>query len=141
MIAAESAARVPPLSVSSLRCMQMRTDRVSDRNEAVLSERIGGDTLREIGGRHGLSPEGVRVVVAREGDRQIDALEHDLDLAAETGEHPTFLVPFQEDEGWQTALAYFQWCLDRLRARGRRVTVTTRQTASGTAFMIERETA
>ena len=116
---------------------------MDDRDQAILMERASGDTLREIGDKHGLSPEGVRVVLIREATRQLNQLELDLmvaDRAERKGgvaEWPTFLVPFQEQDGWQTALSYFQWVLDRLRARGVQVTVTTRQTPAGTVFQIE----
>ncbi len=48
----------------------------------ILTERLRGRTLRDLADTTGLSPEGVRVVVAREGRKQIDEIE--LALLANT---------------------------------------------------------
>lgn len=111
----------------------------SERNKQLLLERISGDTLNDIAIRHSMSLQRAHQIVVREGTRHIDRLELDLMLAQKTGEHPTFVVPFQEQTGWKAALSHFQWCLDRLRGRGVRVKVTTRQTKAGTVFQIEQE--
>lgn len=116
---------------------------MSDRDSQMLEERIAGSTLSEIGDRHGLTVERVRQVTVAEGTKRINDLEIALMLAkkkAELGleaEYPTFVVPFQEQEGWQLALGYFNWSVTRLRERGVPVKVTTRSTPQGLVFQLE----
>ena len=104
----------------------------------MLTERIRGDTLQVIGDRHGgLSPQGVRVVVAREGRRQVDDLERRLRANAETDELEAFLVPGHGGPDFQMALAYLQWSLAQLSERGIPTRVRYRSTTSGVVFGLE----
>ena len=51
-------------------------------DETILTERIRGRTLRDLADTTGLTPEGVRFVVARESRRQLDRIELALLRAA-----------------------------------------------------------
>ena len=100
-------------------------------------DRIAGGTLREVGEKHGgLTPEGVRVVVAREGRRQIDALEMRLLANRQTDHIELFLVP---DGGPELGLAldYLRWVLRQLAERGVDVRVHYRPVEGGMAFGLE----
>ena len=112
---------------------------IEERDEALLQDRIGGATLNQLGLRYGLSIEGARKAVFRTARRHVDKIELDLLAASKTGQWPTLLVPFQEQDGWQMALAYFTWIVGELRSRGVPVTVTTTQTTEGTAFQLRTE--
>lgn len=108
----------------------------AERDNAILWEHFGGASLRELGHRFGMSHQGARMVIVREGRRHVDRFELDLLAATKTGEWPTLLVPFQEQDGWQTVLSYFGWLVDELRKRGVPVTVHTTHTEAGTAFQL-----
>ncbi len=116
-----------------------------ERNAAFLRDHVAGEDAESIGRRYGITGTAVRAIVVREKTRHINNLELALMVAKKADQlgqpaaHPTFLVPFQEQDGWRTALSYFQWSLDQLRSRGLAVTVETRQTRSGTAFTLIEE--
>jgi hypothetical protein len=110
---------------------------MDDRDTQLLTERISGSTLREIGERHGLSYEGVRVVVAKEGRKQIDRLELALLANRRTNDVELLLVPDHGGEETQLALAYLRWCLSELEKRGVEVRVHYRQVENGVAFGLE----
>lgn len=88
-----------------------------DRDAEVLTERIGGDTLREIGERHDLSIEGVRVVVAREARRHIDKLVLDMWVAQKEGTLLTLAVPAGSDDDQHLAVQYLEWVLGEMGKR------------------------
>jgi glyoxylase-like metal-dependent hydrolase (beta-lactamase superfamily II) len=111
------------------------------RDQHVLAERIRGDTLKEIGLSHGLSIEGVRVVLAREGRRQIDDLERRLRANVETGELDTLLIPGHGGPDFDLALAYMRWALRELHDRGIAVRVHYRNIQAGVIFGLELEPA
>ena len=48
-------------------------ERQSD--ETILTERLRGRTLRDLADHNGMTPEGIRQVVVREGRKQIDRIE------------------------------------------------------------------
>jgi len=107
------------------------------RDKRVFRSRMAGETLRQIGQEHGLSAPGVRLVFAKEARRQIDDLELALLVGSKTGEWPLFVVPFQSQADWRTALDYFSWAVQQLRDRGVALSVITRQVAGeGTVFML-----
>ena len=108
-----------------------------DRDTQVLAERIGGDTLREIGERHELTPEGVRVVVAREGRKQIDDLELRLLANRKTGDVEMFMVPDHGGPDFDLAIEYLQWTLRQLADRGVEVRVHYRPVENGVCFGVE----
>jgi hypothetical protein len=108
-----------------------------ERDQQVLSERVGGAPLREIGDRHDLSAEGVRVVVAREGRRQIDDLELRLMVNRKTGDLEAFLIPDHGGPDFDIAIAYFQWAMRELAERGVQVRIHYRPVPEGVVFGVE----
>ncbi len=88
-----------------------------------------------------MSHEGARQTVVREGTRFINQVELDLMVATKTGkDHPTFLVPHQQQDGWQTALNLVTWVVEQLRSRDINVSVETRNSTEGSAFTILEQT-
>jgi hypothetical protein len=104
---------------------------------AILTERIRGRTLRDLAKASGLSPEGVRVVVAREGRKQIDRIELALLVATKTNEVVAFVVPDHGGEDFDLALSYVQWVVAELTERGLKVAVHYRPTYNGVVVALE----
>jgi hypothetical protein len=110
---------------------------MSARDTVVLNERLRGDTLRTIGDRHDLTPEGVRLVVAREGRRRIDELEMRLMVGRRTGEVEAFVIPDHGGPDFDVALGYFHWAMRELAKRGVKVRVHYRPAHNGVVFGVE----
>jgi hypothetical protein len=110
---------------------------VDDRNQQILTQRLGGDTLQQVADRHDLSRQGVRAIVIREGRRQIDALELALMANRKTGDVELFAIPDHSGPDFDLAVDYFQWCVRELAKRGVQTQVHYRPTNSGVAFGIE----
>jgi hypothetical protein len=106
------------------------------RDETILRERLKGDTLHAIGGRHGLSHEGVRYVVARETRRMIDEIHLDLLTSHATGEAPSFVIPEHGGEDFDLAMEYVQFVTRELAERGMRVRVEYRPTYNGVVLAL-----
>lgn len=110
----------------------------------MLGQHASGSSYRQIGRAHGMSHEGVRQIVLREGRLFVDRVELALMIAAKYSamgredrvEWPTLLIQHGEVADWQTGMALFQWLCDRLRGRGIRPQVIHRSTPDGAhAFM------
>jgi len=87
-----------------------------DRDDAqVLAERIGGDTLTTIAERHDLSPEGVRLVVAREGRKHIDQIVLAAWAAQKEGQLLMLAVPAWAQA--DLATEYLAWITGELKRR------------------------
>jgi hypothetical protein len=108
-----------------------------DRDQQILVERSRGDTRREIGERHGLSHEAVRLIVVREGRNQIDDLELRLLANRKTGDVELYLIPDHGGPEFDLAIDYFQWCLRQLAERGVETQIHYRPVPNGVAFGIE----
>lgn len=88
---------------------------MEERDQAILMERVGGDTLREIGERHDLTAEGVRLVLIREGRKHIDQIVLAAWACQKTGGLLMLGVP-----AWaptDLATEYLAWVADQLRQR------------------------
>jgi hypothetical protein len=107
------------------------------RDTTILHERIAGSTLRDIGARHGLTAEGARLIIAREGRRQIDELERRLLGNVGTNDVEVFVVPGHSGPDFDVALAHFAWALKELGKRGMRTRVHPRHIWNGVAFGVE----
>jgi hypothetical protein len=106
------------------------------RDQQILEERIRGDTLEAIGRRHGcLTREGVRFIVAREGERQVADLIRRLRENVGTGQLEVLLIPNGPD--LDAALAHLRWVLTELAERGMRTIVHPRIVPNGVAFGLE----
>ena len=104
----------------------------------MFAERLQGDTLKTIGTRHGgLSPQGVSVVVAREGKRQIDDFERRLRDNVGTGQIEALLIPRHVGADQDLALAHLRWVLSQLSERGIPIAIHYRATPSGMVFGVE----
>jgi len=90
---------------------------VEDRDRQVLIERIGGGTLREIGDRHDLSHEAVRLIVVREARRHVDQVVLDMWVAQKEGTLLTLAVPAGSAEDQHAVVHYFEWLLGELGKR------------------------
>jgi hypothetical protein len=110
-------------------------DRMSD--EALLTERLRGRTLSDLADTTGLSIEGVRVVVAREGTKQITEIELALMVAKKTGELYALLIPGHGGPDFDVAMSYAQWVVRELTERGIRVRIHYRAVANGIVLGLE----
>ena len=108
-----------------------------ERDTAVLTERIAGAKLRDIGARHGLSHEGVRVVADRTGRRHLDDLQRRLAANVGTDDLEVLLVPDHSGPAFDAAIAYVGWVTHALAERGVELKVTYRPAESGVAFGLE----
>jgi hypothetical protein len=88
---------------------------VEDRDRQVLQERIGGATLREIGARHDLTAEGVRLVIVRAAREHIDQVVLAAWLAHKEGKLLALAVPAWADQ--DLAAEYFAWVAGELKRR------------------------
>ncbi len=104
---------------------------------AIHSERLRGRTLRDLADETGLTPEGIRVVVAREGRKQIDEIE--LALLAGTKDESVlaFVVPGHAGPDFDLALSYVQWVTAELTRRGVKVACHYRPTENGVVLGLE----
>ncbi|MFA9272364.1 MAG: hypothetical protein ACEQSX_16745, partial [Baekduiaceae bacterium] len=93
---------------------------------AILTERLRGRTLRDIAADTGLTPEGVRFVVAREGRRQIDDIVLRLMVARRTGDLYALAVPDHGGPDFDLAMSYVQWVVGELTERGVKVAAPDR---------------
>jgi len=103
----------------------------------VLSERIAGATLRDIGDRHGLSHEGVRLVADRAARRHLDDLQRRLAANVGTDDLEVLLIPGHSGPDFDEAIAYVQWVTRALADRDIDLKVHYRATHSGVAFGLE----
>jgi len=108
-----------------------------DRDTAVLTERIHGDTLRTIGARHSLTPEGVRVVFKRAAQRHLDDLQRRLAANVGTDNLEVLLVPDHSGPEFDQAVAYLRWVTHALAERGVELKVHYRPADTGVAFGLE----
>jgi hypothetical protein len=113
----------------------VNVERMSD--EAVLIERLRGRTLRDLADTTGLSIEGVRVVVAREGRKQIDKIELALLAATKTNEVVAFVMPDHSGPDFDLALEYVRWVVAERTERGVRVRIHYRPTENGVVLALE----
>ena len=113
----------------------MEADRLSDA--AILTERLRGRTLRDLAGETGMSPEGVRVVVAREGRKQIDRIELALLANTKSDDVLAFAIPDHGGPDFDLAMEYAQWVVAQLTERGIRVAVHYRATHNGVVLALE----
>lgn len=88
---------------------------MEDRDREVLLERIGGATLREIGERHDLTAEGVRLVVVRAAREHIDQIVLDMWVAQKEDKLLALAVPAWADQ--DLAAEYFAWVAGELKQR------------------------
>lgn len=108
-----------------------------ERDQQILFDRVRGDTLVEIGSRHGVSHQAVSQIVVREGRQHVDRLETQLMVARKEGNAIALVVPFQEPSDYQAVLRYWAWVLDALRARDIDIRATTRPTPNGLVLLLE----
>src|SRR4051794_11733475 len=108
--------------------MRAGGDMISATNQAVVVERDAGDTLAEIGKRHGITHQRVSAIVAQ-ATQVVNRMELDLMVARKTGEHCAYLIPHGPD--YTLALAFSDSLIRRLRARGVDVEITTRRASNG----------
>jgi hypothetical protein len=106
-------------------------------DQAILTERLRGRTLRDLADVTGLSPEGVRVVVAREGRKQIDQIELQLMVNTKTDDLLALVVPGHGGPDFDLAMGYVQWVVRELDERGIRVQVHYRPTYNGVVMALE----
>jgi hypothetical protein len=99
----------------------------------LLVERVKGNSLRQIGARHGLHHESVRRVVLAEGSQIVREMEAELD--GPDG-WVSVLIPYgQQQVDWQDSLLLLDFCARRLQERGRHIRIETRRHPAG-AFLV-----
>ena len=108
-----------------------------DRDLQMLKEKSRGDTLREIGDRHGLSHERARQIIVLEGRKEIDRLELELLANRKTGDVELYLIPEHAGPDFDLAVDYFQWTVRELAERGVKTHISYRPVYNGVAWGIE----
>jgi hypothetical protein len=88
---------------------------LDDRDQQVLMERIGGATLRELGDRHDLSHEAIRLIVVRAAREHIDQIVLSAWVAQKEGTLLALAVPAWADQ--DLAAEYFAWIAHELKRR------------------------
>jgi hypothetical protein len=84
-----------------------------------------------------MTAEGIRLVVAREGRKQIDRIELDLLAATKTDEVVTLVVPGHGGPDFDLALEYVRWVVAELTERDIKVAVHYRAVENGVALALE----
>jgi hypothetical protein len=107
------------------------------RDETMFRQRMKNASFREIAEAQGLTAEGVRLAVAREGRRQVDRLHLDLLSSHATGELPAFAIPGHAGPDFDLAMEYVQWSARELSERGLRVLVHYRPVHNGVVIALE----
>ena len=110
----------------------------------LVADHARGDGFRTIGRRLGVSHEQARRLWARQNREHLDNIELALMVAAkyeamgrrEDADWPVIPVPFQDQTGWQAALALLQATVDELRRRDVPVRVHSLPTPAGTGFAL-----
>jgi hypothetical protein len=105
----------------------------STRDQQIVLERDAGDTLAEVGRRHGISHQRVSVVMAK-ATEFVNQVDLDLMVARKTGEVCAYVIPYSEH--YTTAIDFSQWLIWRLRQRGMVVEVETRRAHNGIALLL-----
>ena len=106
-------------------------------DETILTERLRGRTLRDLADTTGLTPEGVRLVVLREGRKHIDRIELTLLANTKSDELYALMVPDHAGPDFDVAMSYAQWVLRELDERGVRVQVHYRAVENGIVLALE----
>jgi hypothetical protein len=106
-------------------------------DEAILSERIAGRTLRDLADSTGMSHEGIRGVVIREGRKQIDRIELRLLANTKTDDLLAFVVPDHAGPDFDLAMSYLQWVTAQLTERGIKVKVHYQAVENGVVIALE----
>jgi hypothetical protein len=104
---------------------------------AILTERLRGRTLRDLAEATGMTAEGVRGVVIREGRKQIDRIELALLANTKSDDVVAFAIPDHSGPDFDLAIEYVRWVTAKLSERGIRVHVHYRPTANGVVFALE----
>jgi hypothetical protein len=116
-----------------LRVQQPGVQMLSTRDQQVVLERDRGDTIVQIGRRHGISHQRVSVLMAR-ATEFVNAVDLDLMIARKTGEQCAYLIPHGPD--YSLALDFSSWLIKRLRDRGMDLAVETRRASNGLALLL-----
>jgi hypothetical protein len=106
---------------------------VSTRDQQVVLERDRGDTIVEIGKRHGISHQRVSYVVNR-ATEFVNRVDLDLMVARRTGEAVVYVIPYSPD--YTLAIDFSTWLVKRLRDRGMEVDIETRRAHNGLALLL-----
>ncbi len=106
---------------------------LTQRDQAIVIERERGDTIVEIGKRHGISHQRVSAIVAN-ATEIVNQADLDLMVAKRTGEACAYLIPYGPDH--TLALDLSSWLVRRLRERGMELEITTRRASNGLALLL-----
>jgi transcriptional regulator len=106
---------------------------ITVRDQQVVLERDRGDTIVEIGSRHGISHQRVSVLVAR-ATEVINKITLDLMVARKTDEVCVYVIPYSEH--YTLALDFSTWLIKKLRDDGTEVDVEIRRASNGIALLL-----
>ena len=106
---------------------------LSTRDQAIVLERERGDTVVEVGKRHGISHQRVSRVMAN-ATEFVNKVDLDLMVARRTGEVCVLVIPYGPD--YTRALDFGQWLIGRPRDRGMVLEVETRRATDGLALLL-----
>jgi hypothetical protein len=114
--------------------MQPRGAQVlSTRDQQIVLERECGDTIVEIGQRHGISHQRVSVLMAR-ANEFVGQVFLDLTVARKTGEVCAYVIPYSPD--YTLALDFSTWLIKELRDMRMEVGIETRRTTNGLVLFL-----
>ena len=108
-----------------------------ERDAVILQERIGGDTFRQIGERHGISTMRAHTVFHRSARQHLDDLELRLLANTKTDDLEVLLIPDHSGPGFDAAIDYLRWVTHELAERGVQLKVHYRPAMNGVAFGLE----
>lgn len=107
---------------------------LGERSQQIVLERERGATVSAIAEAHGISHQRVSAIV-RDATETVNKIELDLMITRRTGEVFAYLIPYGPD--YSLAMAFSDWLIGRLRARGLELAVSTRRASNGLALLIE----
>jgi transcriptional regulator len=106
---------------------------ISTRDQQVVLERECGDTIVEIGQRHGISHQRVSVLVNR-ATEFVNKVDLDLMVARRSAEVVAILIPFGPD--YTTGIDFQMWLVRRLKERGMQLDVEVRHVHNGLCLFL-----
>jgi hypothetical protein len=91
---------------------------MSDRNQAILMQHIGGETFRELGARYDLSAMGCHAIFRREARQHVESVLLQMWAAQKEDALLVLAVPSALDQEQQLAYRYVDWLLGALVEEG-----------------------
>lgn len=107
---------------------------LSEKSQAIVLQREHGETLEQIGEQFGVSHQRVAAIV-KNATELVNHVELDLMVARKFGK--PFFQPIMYGPDYTLQVAFADWLVRQLRARGLTLTVDTVHGANGLGLLIE----